>query len=172
MEAGLGPSTIQPEFTGVTDASGLVLLDNRPSPVVTTNTGHTLNPNPLGLINIVGRNDQFILELSRGGHQEFSWLDITAFNLARWNSNQSAGTVNIFSHVPVANAPAAPSNLTGSQEYGQVRLQWKASPSAVSYYNLYRTDNSGSPYERIATRITRSIIPITLTPAGVQPSML
>ena len=143
-----------PEFTGVTDANGLVLLDNRSTPVITTRTGHTLKDNPLGKIDVTGRNDQFILALSRGGHQEFSWLDITAFNLARWNGNQSAGTVNVFSHVPVANAPAAPSNITGSQEYGQVKLQWTASPSAVSYYNLYQTDNSGSPYQRIATRVS------------------
>src|SRR6266540_3359827 len=74
-----------PEITGVTDDHGNLLLPNRSvaTPIM-TNTGHVLHDNPFGLINIVGNNDEFILELNKADHQEFSLLDITAFNFAMW----------------------------------------------------------------------------------------
>ena len=145
-----------PEITGVTDGNGKLLLTNRSvGTPVTTNTGHGLHNNPFGTIDIVGNNDEFILELAQGGHQEFHWLDITAFNLAAWRGGANSATMDIPSHVPPSQAPASPSDLTAIQEYGLVKLRWTASPSSgVTSYNVYRTDGNTSAYQRIATGIT------------------
>ena len=149
-----------PEITGVTDQDGILLLPNRSmgSPTGTagsTNTGHVLHDNPFGLINIIGNNNEFMLELTRGDHQEFGWLDITAFNLAMWRGDRIVSTLEIASHVPPSGTPAPPTNLTAIQEYGLVNLQWSGSSSpGVTGYNIYRTEYSISAYQRIGTRIT------------------
>jgi uncharacterized repeat protein (TIGR01451 family) len=144
-----------PEITGVTDGSGNLLLPNRSvNTTVTTKTGHILHDNPFGLVNVVGINDEFILELIKGAHQEFLWLDITAFNLAMWQGSGSSATLDIPSHVPPSSAPIAPPNLIGKQVSGLVMLQWSASSSPdVIGYNIYRTDNSAYPYQLIDTGI-------------------
>ncbi|MCX6028722.1 MAG: CSLREA domain-containing protein [Chloroflexi bacterium] len=98
----LAPTTIDntAEITGTTDADGLVLLTNRPvGPEITTRTGHILRDNPFGVIDIIGERDEFILELTRGAHQEYGWLEITRFNLAAWedrcqNARSGAGILN------------------------------------------------------------------------------
>ena len=145
-----------PEITGITDANGRLLLTNRSvGTPVTTRTGHVLHDNPFGLINIVGSNDEFILAFTKGGHQEFHWLDITAFNLAFWRGGSTSATLDIVSHVPPSQAPSAPVNLTAIQEYGLVKLHWSVSPSSgVTSYNIYRTAGYTSAYQRIATGIT------------------
>ena len=141
-----------PEITGVTDAAGLVLLPNRSVGTPTsTKTGHTLRDNPFAVINVVGNNDEFILELAKGIHQEYRWLTITEFNLAVWRGAADA-TVEIESHVPPDDAPASPLGLSGIQESGLVKLEWCPSSSAdVVGYNVYRAGHPVHDYHRVVT---------------------
>jgi hypothetical protein len=145
-----------PEISGVTDSSGLLLLSNRSAgESISTHTGHTLVDNPFGVINVVGNNDEFIMELTKGAHQEYGWLDITSFNLARWRSGSDTATIDIPAHIPANNAPLPPAHLDGVQEYGLVKLEWSASPSAgVASYNVYRASDPAYVYQKIATGLT------------------
>jgi hypothetical protein len=145
-----------PEISGMTDASGLVLLPNRSvGTPISTNTGHSLRDNPFGLINIVGKEDEFILELTKGSHQEFSWLDITRFNLLAWQGGSGVVTVDIPAHVPPANAPLPTASLSGTLEFGLVKLQWLPSPSpGVVSYNVYRASDPAYLYQRVETGTT------------------
>lgn len=140
-----------PEIVGVTDANGLFLLPNRPvGAPVTTRTGHTLRDNPFGIIDVVGEKDEFVIELTKGVHQEYGWLEITQFNLAAWRGGGASATLDIPSRVPPVNAPAPPPDLHGRVESGRVQLYWPASPSSVIGYNVYRTANRPAfTYERV-----------------------
>jgi hypothetical protein len=142
-----------PEISGVTDASGLVLLPNRSVGASTsTKTGHILRDNPFSFIDVVGKNDEFILELTKGTHQEYSWLDITRFNLAAWRGGSSTATLDIPTHVPPANAPVPPPSLSGILESGLVKLQWLPSSSVgVVGYNVYRASNPAYLYQSVVT---------------------
>jgi hypothetical protein len=141
------------EIVGLSDAGGIVTLANRPAgSSVTTRTGHTLHDNPFGPIDVVGRSGAFVVELTRGTHQEYMWLDITQFNLAAW---RGSSTIQLLSHVPAATAPAAPSGLTGRQENGQVALTWQPSAGPhVAGYNVYRAGGPAWKYQRVASYLT------------------
>ncbi len=140
-----------PEISVVTDEEGVALLPNRPvGEPVSTRTGHDLTDNPLGVINVVGQNDEFLVKISKGAHQEYQWLDVLQFNLTAWRGED---TLDLATHVPPDPAPAPPAALAGTQEYGEVRLQWQPSPSpTVSHYNVYRTEGMG--YEAVVTHTT------------------
>lgn len=142
-----------PEITGVTGGDGVLVLTNRPAGAsITTRTGHTLHDNPFGPIDVVGRSNEFLVELRKEAHQEYVWLDITRLNLAFW---QGGAAISLAAHVPVANAPAPPAQLSGLLEQGQVKLQWQASPSAnIVDYNLYRTSAPSYSYVRVVTGTT------------------
>lgn len=145
-----------PEITVTTDSQGKALLTNRSagSPL-TTNTGHVLHDNPLGPINVVGANDQFLVKLTYGLHEEFLWLNITDLNIARWKGSAISSVIDISSHVPALTAPLPPINLTGIQEYGLVKINWAASSSSnITGYNIYRSDGNQYPYQRIASGIS------------------
>ena len=142
-----------PEISVVTGGDGSAQLPNRAVDApVSTHTGHTLSDNPLGVIDVVGRNDEFLVDLSQGTYQEYLWLDITQFNLVAWRGET---TIEIASHVPPDSAPAAPAALSGTLEYGQVKLQWQPSPSStVSGYNVYRTAGPADTWTRVVTETT------------------
>jgi YVTN family beta-propeller protein len=139
-----------PEISVETGTAGLALLPNRPAGIpVSTHTGHSLVDNPLGVINVTGTNDEFLVELCKGTHQEFLWLDITRFNLA---ARRGETTLDVPSHVPPDGAPAPPASLGGTQEAGQVNLRWQPSPSpGISGSNLYRTTGPAAAWTRIVT---------------------
>jgi hypothetical protein len=146
-----------PEFAGVTSADGTVELANRPvGGDITTRTGHTLRDNPFGIVDIIGENDEFIVELVKGPHAEYAWLHILPFNLAAWTGMAAAATLDIGSHVPPAGAPAPPPSLDGIVERGLVTLRWPGTAiPEVTGYNLYRSlRNPSFVYERIATGMT------------------
>jgi hypothetical protein len=140
-----------PEISVETDGAGIALLPNRPvGDPVSTHTGHTLTDNPLGVIDIVGRNDEFLVEIRKGAHQEFQWLDVTQFNLAAWRGET---TIDIAAHVPPADAPGPPAALAGTLGHGRVALQWQPSPSVdVAGYNVYRTSGPAYTYTRLVYR--------------------
>jgi hypothetical protein len=139
-----------PEIEVETDGAGIALLPNRPvGEPVTTRTGHSLTDNPLGVINVVGINDEFLVEIRKGPHQEYRWIDVTRFNLAAWRGET---TLELASRVPPDGAPAPPAALGGIQEYGQVKLVWLPSHSAgVSGYHVYRTRGPAAAWTRIVT---------------------
>lgn len=142
-----------PEIVGTTDGGGRFALPNRTiGGSVTTHTGHTLRDNPFGIVDVVGRTNLFIVELSKGDHQEFSWLNIVPFNLVAWRSGTGDFTVDIASHVPPPVAPP-PTTLRGIQEQGLVKLVWAPGAGAASY-NLYRARNPAFVYQRVLTATT------------------
>lgn len=150
---GTGLIDATPEITGVTGDDGVLVLSNRPAGAsVTTRTGHTLHDNPFGPIDVVGRSAEFLVELNKGPHQEYVWLDITRLNLAFWHGDAA---ISIAAHVPVEAAPAPPAQLSGLLEQGQVKLQWQASPSiGIAGYNLYSTSVPSYRYVRVVTGTT------------------
>ena len=73
-----------PEFTVVTDESGSVQLPNRGGTGVRTSTGHLLRSNPFGLIDLVGINGIFIIEMVSDECANYEWLTVVDLNLAYW----------------------------------------------------------------------------------------
>jgi sugar lactone lactonase YvrE len=143
-----------PEVTGVTDNNGLFLLTNRSvGTPITTNTGHSLQDNPFAVIDVVGKNDEFIMELTKGNHQEYGWLDITEFNLAAW---QGGNTIEIDSHVPPDNAPITSISLDGNLEFGLVELEWEQDSfdGSIIGYNVYRATSPTYSYQKIIANTT------------------
>ena len=125
-----------PEITVMTNASGTAKLPNLDAgDVVTTNTGHTLRANPFSLIDVVGRNDEFLVGITKGAHEEYQWIDVSTFNLAAWRAED---VITLTTHAPPSGAPQGVGQLDGKQSYGNVDLAWTGSPDAVAY-NVYQT---------------------------------
>lgn len=141
-----------PDINGTTDANGLFLLTNRPANggTVTAN-GHVLHDNPFGVIDIIGSQNLFLVQLRQGTHEEYRWLDITEVNLAYWMGDTLSHTFTIQSHVPPAGAPEAPT-LDGVQAQGDwARICWQDSPSpGVAGYRIYRATAPMSEYKLVA----------------------
>ncbi len=129
-----------PEITGTTDASGIFALPNRPvGGELSTENGHSLHDNPFGVVDIIGNQNLFLVQLTRGSHEEFFWLDITAFNLAYWAGHTDSHTFEIQSHIPVEGAPVHPEIISTRVTGDQVELCWQPSPTAgVVGYRIYR----------------------------------
>ena len=75
-----------PEFELTTDASGSVVLPNRGITGIVTETGHQLKPNPFGVIDVVGTNGTFLIEMV-DECTNYGWLTIAELNLAYWRGN-------------------------------------------------------------------------------------
>lgn len=144
-----------PEISGTTDALGLLSLANLPVlGGTTTPTGHTLHPNPFGMVDIVGEQNRYLVKISKGEHEEFQWLDINPFNLAYWQGHTSSYTHTLTTHLPVASAPAAPANLTAKSQGGNLTLTWTAGPPSVFGYNVYYMGSPDYKYLRVSTAQT------------------
>ena len=72
-----------PEFELITDNSGVAFLPNRGVTGIVTATGHQLRPNPFGVIDVVGTNGTFVIEM-HGPCINYEWLTIVELNLAYW----------------------------------------------------------------------------------------
>ena len=72
-----------PEFQVSTDAQGLAVLPNRGITGIVTATGHQLRPNPFGVVDNVGRDGLFVIEMD-GECINYEWLTIVDLNLAYW----------------------------------------------------------------------------------------
>lgn len=141
-----------PEISGTTGADGRFLLTNRSADGgTTTRTGHVLHDNPFGVIDILGTQDMFLVQLRRGDHEEFFWLDITAFNLAYWSGDVASHTFTIASHVPPAGAPSAPRIAALRPQGEQVEVCWTAGPAGTVTYHVYRAGPPQFEYELAAT---------------------
>jgi hypothetical protein len=144
-----------PEISGITDGRGNFLLPPRtPGRATITHTNHFLSNNPFGTVNIIGNEeDMFILELIKGTHQEFHWLDITQLNLACWQACEKA-TLEMQSHLPGVASPNTPTMLQGDVEKGQVELRWTPETTGdVTAYNIYRAGPPNYEYKRVAANI-------------------
>ncbi|MCY4528108.1 MAG: hypothetical protein OXD46_03640 [Chloroflexi bacterium] len=75
-----------PEYELTTDNSGSVVLPNRGITGIVTETGHQLKPNPFGVIDVVGTNGTFLIEM-KGSCTNYEWLTIAELNLAYWRGN-------------------------------------------------------------------------------------
>lgn len=71
-----------PEITGTTDASGFLLLPNRPVLPIQTATGHTLRPNPFGQISVVGVNGTMLVRVTSGTNEGLAFFRLHDLNLA------------------------------------------------------------------------------------------
>ena len=144
-----------PEISGVTDADGRFVLPNRPvNGSLTTATGHTLQDNPFGVVDVVGSRNRFMISLQRDVYQEFHWLDVTELNLAYWDGATDSYTLTFKMHLPAVGTPAAPHFTSARVQNFSQTLCWGYSgemPLNVVGYNVYRI---GPPefavYERVA----------------------
>ena len=75
-----------PEFELTTDSSGSAVLPNRGITGIVTETGHQLKPNPFGVIDVVGTNGTFLIEME-GECTNYEWLTIAELNLAYWRGD-------------------------------------------------------------------------------------
>ncbi len=147
-----------PEISGVTGPDGHFLLTNRAAGGgTTTRTGHTLQDNPFGIVDVVGKQNRFLLKLTKDDHEEFAWLDITAFNLAYWQGSTLSHTFTITSHVPPSGAPTSPPTTTVQVEGSQATLCWGTSPSEETIgYHVYRAAPLVYAYERVSGLLTET----------------
>ena len=74
------------EFEVTSDDFGRAVLPNRGYTGIVTATGHQLRPNPFGVIDVVGMNGLFIIEME-GPCTNYEWLTIVEVNLAYWNGH-------------------------------------------------------------------------------------
>ena len=85
--------------TLITDSNGIISLDPI-SGVYTqstqTETGHRLNANPFGNINVVGTNGLMLFEISKNEKYDYKWLPLVLPNIAYWNgeTNQASFTIS------------------------------------------------------------------------------
>jgi len=141
-----------PEITGTTDALGRFRLPNRPigGPDFTTTTGHTLRPNPFGPVNVVGQINSFLVRVTKGDYEEFSWLHVTDLNEAFAAGSTASYVHRISTRLPASGAPPAPMLDTPEVEGSRARLCW--SPvSGATKYTVYGITPPDSRYEEIAT---------------------
>ncbi len=76
-----------PEIEVTTDQTGAVVLPNRGTTGMVTQTGHQLQPNPFGIIDVVGYNGLFLIEMTSDQCTNYEWLSIIELNLAFWEGN-------------------------------------------------------------------------------------
>ena len=95
------------EFEVTTDASGTALLPNRGITGVLTATGHQLRPNPFGVIDPVGRNGIFIIEMEGAECTNYEWLNIVELNLAYWDGQTAQATFDKTLRCPPPDGAAA-----------------------------------------------------------------
>ena len=144
-----------PEISGITGAGGLLELPNRSAAGgATTHPDHTLRDNPFGVVDIIHTKNRFLGSLRYGMHEEFFWLDITAFNLAYWAGDTESHTYTISSHIPVLDAPLPPTINSQRVEANRVSLCWGASPTlGIAYYQVYRAEQPVYAYELVSSPI-------------------
>ena len=143
-----------PAFFGKTDGHGIFTLPNRKAPAYTTDQGFTLHNNPFGQVNVVGPGDVFFIRIQARGHTEYTWLDITDFNLAYWSGNRRVATFTRRTLIPMLGAPPAPKHVQVSTYRDAVHLEW----SSVSGCHMYRV------YEGVSDEFRYRLVASTAVP--------
>ena len=88
-----------PEIVVTTDRSGLAVLPNLGITGIVTATGHQLRPNPFGVIDVLGTNGIFLIEME-GPCTNYEWLTIVELNLAYWNGHTDEAVFTKTLHCP------------------------------------------------------------------------
>ena len=96
-----------PEFAVTTDTSGIAELPNRSVTGIVTATGHQLKPNPFGLIDVVGRNGLFVIEMQGAACTNYEWLTVVELNLAYWEGQTDSVTFDKTLRCPPPSAAPA-----------------------------------------------------------------
>ena len=142
-----GANDNTPEMTVTSGADGIAELPNRyAGPAFTTATRHALAASPIGRIDL-GGDDTFLVEIDKGAHQEYAWLDVTDLNLLAW---RGGSTLELRSHVPPPDAPLPPQFLAGTEEGNSVVLHWGVSPTTgIRGYKVYRTSGPRDTWSEV-----------------------
>lgn len=153
-----------PEITGTTDSDGRFQLPNRSvGGEITTRTGHTLRDNPFGVVDVVGGRNTFLVKLGRADHEEFVWLNLSAFNLVYWSGNTNSAELTLASHVPAPGAPLAPLSLAARIAGQRVALCWDNVGGAVGYY-VYGAYSPEYTYQRVSGLLTTNCFTVASQP--------
>ncbi len=94
LETRIGDHVVDavPEIVLITDGSGLAILPNRGITGIVTETGHQLRPNPFGVIDVVGNNGIFLIEMD-GQCINYHWLTIVDLNLLYWKGSTDEAVI-------------------------------------------------------------------------------
>ena len=107
---------------------------------------------PFGVVDFIGANNRFLVKLSQGAHEEFFWLDITAFNLAYWLGNTEA--IHLCDQTRTYRQRLrrpAPSLEPVKVEGYDIELCWQPSASpGVTLTRLYRANPPDYLYTQVA----------------------
>lgn len=144
----------EPTFAGTTGKDGRFLLPSRPAPEVITypvgGGGYRLKPNPFGLINVVGGNGVFFVEVVARGQTDYVTFDVTELNVECARQGATDATLALTTQLPVADAPPAPEPPSIRKSGREVTLGLKGSgPWAVMRADPveYRWKVIGEPSE-------------------------
>lgn len=88
------------EFSGTTDAQGVVTVTNRPVTAFTTATGHTLQANPFGQISPVGTNGLMIVKVTKDDQEGYGFYRLYDLNVAYMSGSTLSATVDIRTNYP------------------------------------------------------------------------
>lgn len=108
-----------PEFALTTDAAGVALLPNRGITGIVTATGHQLKPNPFGLIDVVGTNGIFIIEMEGAACTNYEWFTVVDLNLAYWNGQTESATFDRTLRCPPPSGSGAPAVVPADADMRQ-----------------------------------------------------
>jgi len=101
------------KFTITTDSNGYATLPNRTCyGSITTATGHTLHDNPWGLINVVGANAVFFVQIQAAGQVDYQYMEILPFNIAYWCGLKDVFTYDLQANIVPEGRPTT-ANLYG-----------------------------------------------------------
>lgn len=102
-----------PEFEVITDSDGVAVLPNRGITGIVTATGHQLRPNPFGVIDVVGTNGTFVIEM-QGPCTNYEWLTIVELNLAYWDGLKDRAMFTKTLRCPPPQSQRRDCSITGS----------------------------------------------------------
>lgn len=138
-----------PVFAGNTDRHGAFMLPNRAAPSITTDQGYTQRDNPFGKINVVGPGNVFFVRIEGRGHTEYTWMEITEFNLAYWSGQKERAVYTRRTRIPPIGAPAAPAGLRADTSRDEARLIWEPVEGAKGY-RVYRALSDQFVFEPVS----------------------
>ncbi len=143
----------EPVSQGQTDENGVWLMPNRPAPHHKTLSGpdfkgYEMKDNPWGHIHVVGFNAMMLARVEAAGREEFFWLRLCDFNVAKWRGAEKEYTHPLKTRFPDAGAPEPPQKPTVGYhmpiERKMAELWWDRSPSPdIVRYNVYQKVGDG-----------------------------
>ena len=109
-----------------------------------------LHPNPFGRINVVGRNAQLLIKVSRDGHEDYIWKQILDFNMAYWSGMTQTYAITWQTHLPPRSAPAPLPSADRSLRAGP-GLPLLACRTRRCSYRVYASEEPYDQWDRVGT---------------------